>query len=93
MASFFRSAEYRSLETDSEARNSPQGNPGITPPQVRYDIDIRNIVDSQGPFVAAQLKFFLNEWTKITSDPYVLQCVSSFPLEFYSEPFFATGFY
>ena len=58
---FFRSAEQRSLETDCEARNSPQGNPGITPPQVRFDIDIRNIVDSQGPFVAGQLKYFLYE--------------------------------
>ena len=49
---FLVSAEQRSLQTDCEARNSAQGNPGITPPQVRYDIDIRNIVDSQGPFVA-----------------------------------------
>ena len=40
--------------------------------------------------MAGQLKFFLNEWTKITSDPYILQCVSSCPLEFYSEPLFAT---
>ena len=41
------------------------------------------IVDSQGPFVAGQLKFVLKEWTKITSDPYILQCVSSCSLEFY----------
>ena len=56
-------------------------------------IAIRNIVDSQAPFVAGQLKFFLNEWVKITSDPYVLQCVSSCPLQFSSEPLFATGCY
>ena len=29
---FFRSAEHRSLEIDYEASNSPQDNPGITPP-------------------------------------------------------------
>ena len=56
-------------------------------------IDIPNIADSQGPFVSGQLKIFLKEWTKITSDPYILQCVSSCSLEFYSEPLFATGFY
>ena len=43
--------------------------------------------------MAGQLKFFLNECTKMTSDPYILWCVSSFPLEFYAEPLFATGLY
>ena len=36
--------------------------------------------------MAGQLKFFLNEWTKITSYPYILQWVSSCPLEFHSDP-------
>ena len=36
--------------------------------------------------MAGQLKFCLNKWTKITSDSYILQCVSSCPLDFYSEP-------
>ena len=36
--------------------------------------------------MAGQLKLFLNEWTKITPDAYILQCVSSCPPEFYSEP-------
>ena len=79
--------------TSCEARNSPQDNPRIMPPQVRYDISIRNIVDSKVPFVAGQLKHFMNEWTKITSDPYILQCISSCTLEFISEPLFATGLY
>ena len=34
-----------------------------------------------------QLRFFVNEWAKITSDHYILQCVSTCPLEFYTEPF------
>ena len=50
-------------------------------------------VDCRAPFEAGQLKLFFNEWTKITSDPYILPCVSSCPLEFYSDPLFATGCY
>ena len=37
--------------------------------------------------MAGQLRFFVNEWAKITSDHYILQCVSSCPLEFHTEPF------
>ena len=79
---FFRSAEHRPQETNCEASNSPQDNPGITPPQVRYDISIQNADYSQTPF-SDQLKHFLNEWMKISncSDPYILQCISNCPLE------------
>ena len=78
-ASSFRSAERWSLETDCEARNSPQGYRGITPPQIRY-IAIRNIIDSQAPFVAGVPKRFLNEWTKITSAHYTYSAYLVIPL-------------
>ena len=55
-----------SLGVQSTDRWKPTATPGIhpkatqgkKPPQVRYDIDIRSIVDSQAPFVAGRLKLF-----------------------------------
>ena len=37
-----------------------------TPPPVRSDISIRNIVDSQASLAAGHVKHFLNEWTNIS---------------------------
>ena len=44
------------------------------------------LLASQQAFVGGQLNLHLDEWGKLTSDPFILMCVSNSNLEFISEP-------
>lgn len=47
---------------------------------------INEILSTQQPFEAGLLRHSLCEWQQITSDPFVLQCVSNCIIEFDCEP-------
>ena len=44
------------------------------------------LLASQPAFVRGQLNLHLDEWGKLTSNPFILMCVSNYNLEFISEP-------
>ena len=50
--------------------------------QVGYKSSNDSIIRSGAPFKAGQLRNCLKEWQRITSDPFILQCVSNCELEF-----------
>ena len=41
---------------------------------------------SQPAFVGGQISLHVEEWEKLTSDPFILMCVSNYQIEFNSEP-------
>ena len=47
---------------------------------------INEILNAQKPFIAGQLRYCLHEWQQITSDSFVLQCVTNCIIEFDCEP-------
>ncbi len=45
-----------------------------------------NLISSQPPFTAGGIKDYVREWTKITTDPFVLDAVTHCHIEFDNEP-------
>ena len=78
---FFRGDGLPLQESRSKAINIPlqQGGSGS---QVGYISSIDSIIRSDAPFKAGQLRNCFEEWQSITSDPFILQCVSNCELEF-----------
>ena len=50
--------------------------------QVGYMSSIDGVIRSDAPFKAGQLRNWFQEWQRITSDPFILQCVSNCEFEF-----------
>ena len=47
---------------------------------------LHELLNNQPRFIGGQLKFYLDRWKEITSDPFVLTAVSSCEIEFDHEP-------
>ena len=54
--------------------------------QVSYLDIIHSLLNNQSIFVGGQVRFHIEQWPEITSDPYVLQCVKNCHLELECEP-------
>ena len=54
--------------------------------QVSYLDIIHSLLNNQSRFVGGQVRFHIEQWQEITSDPYVLQCVKNCHLELEYEP-------
>ena len=54
--------------------------------QVTYSSKIQTIIGTSKPFEAGQLQTCLAEWKLITSDPFILQCITSFEIVFADIP-------
>ena len=82
---FFRGKELLQQESRSKAIDIPlqRGDKPLNCNlQVGYTSSIDSIIRSSAPFKADQLRNCLKEWQRITSDPFILQCVSNCELEF-----------
>ncbi len=44
------------------------------------------MLEKQSKFVGGQIRFHIQQWREITSDPYVLQCLTNCQLELEYEP-------
>ncbi len=54
--------------------------------QVSVPENIANLLSAQQGFVGGQTKCYLDNWHKLTSDPFVLMCVSNCQIEFNKIP-------
>ncbi len=54
--------------------------------QVSYINTIHSLLEKQSKFVGGQIRFHIQQWREITSDPYVLLCLTNCHLELEYEP-------
>jgi hypothetical protein len=88
---FFRRTKFLSSQTRREVRqHTNTERTTITSDfhcnQVSYINTIHSLLEKQSKFVGGQIRFHIQQWREITSDPYVLLCLTNCHLELEYEP-------